>query len=192
MAAQGDIVRAARTSIRELDLSGLHRPIQNTILRFTFWYAPASRVSLVNIGRVYEFMVTLPSDVRDSILAYTNNALSLKYRPAPTFMVFFRTSFGYIPWVAVSYVFLRRSFKRFENKDADGVCRACGLRKVGRRLMWVPVLYLRLHRSAAFFLLSGRETSALLDNRCVNEAAEICWPCSQFVCATPYHGHWTI
>ena len=187
MAAQGDIVRAARNSIRELDLSELNLFIQNTILRFTFWYAPASRVSRIN--RVYEFIAGLPSDVRYYILAYTNNALSLKYRPAPTFMAFFRTSFGYLPWVAVSYVFLRRSFKRFENKDADGVCRVCGHFKVGRRRMWVPVLYLRLHRCGAFFLLSGRETSALLDKRCRNEAAEICWPCSEFVCATPYHGH---
>ena len=90
-------------AVREADLSGLPRHVQNTILRFTCWYAPASRVSRVN--RVYEFIAGLPSDVRDNILAYTNNALSLKYRPAPTFTTFFMTYFGYLPWVAVSYVF---------------------------------------------------------------------------------------
>ena len=173
--------RDSSLAVREADLTGLPRHVQNTILRFTCWYVPASGVSRVN--RVYEFIAGLPSDVRYNILAYTNNALSLKYRPDPTLTTFFVTThFEYLQWVAVSYEFMRRSFKRLEDNVDDGVCFVCGFHKRDIRWRWLHVLRVPLHRSGTLFLIHpGRNRE-----RCGIELVETCRHCSKFVYIVPY------
>ena len=96
-----------------------------------------------------------PPQVRELILAYTNNALSRQYRPPSAETRSFITDFCCLPWTAASTVFLRRVSSRLEDQDdeANDTCFACGLRRRELKPILLNAFRLQLHRSEVFTLL---------------------------------------
>ena len=95
--------------------------------------------------------------MRDIILAYTNNALSLQYRPPSAEATFFGTEFHHLQWAAVSKTFLKKVFSGFDDDDANDACFTCGCRKRELRWMYLGVLQLQLHRSGVLTLSRSEE-----------------------------------
>ena len=99
-----------------------------------------------------EWLAHSPPQVRELILAYTNNALSRQYRTVCADAIFFVTVFYLLRWRLLSKAFLKKVFSGLDDDDANDACFTCGCRK--RELKWMDlgVLQLQLHRSGVLTL----------------------------------------
>ena len=99
-----------------------------------------------------EWLAHSPPQVRELILAYTNNALSRQYRPPSAEATFFGTVFCILEWALVSKAFLKKVFSGLDDDNANDACFTCGCRKRELRWMYLGVLQLQLHRSGVLTL----------------------------------------
>ena len=99
-----------------------------------------------------EWLAHSPPQVRELILAYTNNALSRQYRPPSAEATFFGTVFCLLEWALVSKAFLKKVFSGLDDDNANDACFTCGCRKRELKWMYLGVLQLQLHRSGVLTL----------------------------------------
>ena len=99
-----------------------------------------------------EWLAHSPPQVRELILAYTNNALSRQYRPPSAEATFFGTVFHILRWALVSKAFLKKVFSGLGDDDANDACFTCGCRKRELKRIDLGVLQLQLHRSGVLTL----------------------------------------
>ena len=131
---------AAKATIRNFDLRALPRKAQDTIMRFGASEVRRHMLEVEDDVRrsmktkktktkktktkktkttkkttrciaALEWLAHSPPQVRELILAYTNNALSRQYRPFSAEATLFATDFGLLNLPFVSNVFLKRVFQ---------------------------------------------------------------------------------
>ena len=138
----------AKAAIRNFDLRALPRKAQDTIMCFgarevrrhmrrpirsmntkkTKTKKTKTTKKTTRCIAALEWLAHSPPQVRELILAYTNNALSRQYRPFSAEATFFATDFGLLKWALVSKVFLKRVFSGLEDNDSRA---RTALRQVG-------------------------------------------------------------
>ena len=158
----------ANAAIRNCDLRALPRKAQDTIMRVgasecrqlsrlmntkkTKTKKTKTTKKTTRCIAALEWLAHSPPQVRELILAYTNNALSRQYRPPSADVTFFGTIFHFLDWNFVSKAFLKKVFSGLDDDNANDACFTCGCRKRELRWMYLGVLQLQLHRSGVLTL----------------------------------------
>ena len=132
-----------------------------------------------------EWLAHSPPQVRELILAYTNNALSRQYRPPSAEATFCGTVFRLLHWALVSKAFLKKVFSGLDDDDANDACFTCGCRKRELKWMYLGVLQLQLHRSGVLTLSNCSLRDIIQKKLGAGEWQHTCRHCSKILMGRP-------